>query len=193
MTVKARAGVPATDKQVEFVRALAEQVHGDNAPEFMLAHRESGTFDDRAETSKVIDALVLARRDAGRRQARAEGDADVPAARYALPGADGAWEFYQVDKPTKGKWSGYTFVKRLYGSPGDFAQVRISRRDARDILARISEAEYRDAERALRGPEAAAVAFSREHGVCAACLAPLTDPVSIATGLGPICRGRFVA
>jgi hypothetical protein len=183
---------PASAKQMSFVESLAEQVHGDNAPEFLLAHREAGTFDNYKVTSALIDALLSAKRAMPRpaREARPVEFPEVPAARYALPGAAG-WEFYKVDRPTKGKWAGYLFVKRLYGSPGDFREVRVGRSEVATVMADIVAATYRDGERELAGAEAAAVAFSREHGVCAACLAPLTDPESIARGLGPICAGRF--
>jgi hypothetical protein len=116
---------------------------------------------------------------------------EVPAARYAVYAADGGWDFYRVDRPAKGKWAGYTFVKRLFGAPGNFRSERLSRAQSASVLEAILGAEYADGDRVLSGPEAAAVAFSREHGVCAACLAPLTDAASIAAGLGPVCRARF--
>ena len=54
----ARTTRPATEKQVAFVNTLAERVHGaDNAPEFVAAHFEEGTFEDSKATSALIDAL----------------------------------------------------------------------------------------------------------------------------------------
>lgn len=43
----------------------------------------------------------------------------------------------------------------------------------------------------LADPKAAAQAYGIETGVCCICSRELTDPVSIAQGIGPICAGRF--
>lgn len=40
-------------------------------------------------------------------------------------------------------------------------------------------------------PKAAAVAYGRETGVCACCGRTLTDPESVAAGIGPICAGKW--
>jgi DNA-directed RNA polymerase subunit RPC12/RpoP len=40
-------------------------------------------------------------------------------------------------------------------------------------------------------PKAAAVAYGRQTGVCSCCGRTLTDPVSIALGIGPICAERW--
>ena len=45
--------------------------------------------------------------------------------------------------------------------------------------------------RERNGPEAGAYRYAKEHRVCAVCHAPLTDPVSRARGLGPVCAVRF--
>jgi hypothetical protein len=36
-----------------------------------------------------------------------------------------------------------------------------------------------------------AKAFGAEHGICCVCGADLTDPTSVARGIGPICEGRL--
>ncbi len=186
-----------TDDQLRFVRNLLVQARGDEgAVEAYAYYSEGGALDTRAGVSRLIDDLkaeVAKNRvkDAGRK--RGAPMPDVPASRYALQGPDGSWQFFKVDRPTSGKWKGYTFCKRLYGAPGDFRTERMSMAQSRAVLERIVAARYSDGPRALEGPEAAAVAFSREHGVCAACASPLTDSVSVAAGMGPICRKRFAA
>lgn len=40
-------------------------------------------------------------------------------------------------------------------------------------------------------PEAAAVAYGKRFGRCACCGAELSNPESVARGIGPICAGRF--
>jgi hypothetical protein len=200
MTRTAYAPRPATDRQRAFVADLAREVHGENADEYVLAHVESGTFADGKRASALIDSLIR-ERDAKRaaRRERTTGAADlhtpdVPASRYALPALDtthGSLDFVQVDRPTKGRWAGRTFVVRLIGSPGDFRQVRLPRDVSQDFLRRIASDTLLDAGRSLSGAEAAAVRFSRHFTVCAACLSPLTDDDSRARGLGPVCAKRF--
>lgn len=43
----------------------------------------------------------------------------------------------------------------------------------------------------LNDPKAAAVAYGKRTGNCCICNRELTDPVSIANGIGPICADRF--
>src|SRR3546814_15197455 len=62
---------------------------------------------------------------------------DVPAGRYALLGDDEIWRFYQVDRPTEGKWKGYTFTKQLFGAPGGYRQQPVKGKVAFDILTEI--------------------------------------------------------
>lgn len=40
-------------------------------------------------------------------------------------------------------------------------------------------------------PKAAALSFGRKTGRCSVCNRKLTDPVSVANGIGPICADRF--
>jgi hypothetical protein len=44
---------------------------------------------------------------------------------------------------------------------------------------------------ACADPEQAAIAFGKEFGVCSICSRTLTDPDSIARGIGPICADNF--
>jgi len=197
------AARPATDRQVAFLRSLAAEVYGED---WEATLRREQPLDDILRDSKRTSGLInflIERRDAARAERKAglfgeernvdglDGRPDVPAARYALTAPDGSLSFWQVDRPTKGKWAGYIFVKSLHGSPGDFRQGRVTRGEQTDILRRIAADAFRDGDRSLTGPEAAAVRFSRHFTVCAACLAPLTDEESRARGLGPICAKRF--
>jgi hypothetical protein len=36
-----------------------------------------------------------------------------------------------------------------------------------------------------------AARYGAQFGICCVCAAPLTDPVSVAAGIGPICSGRY--
>lgn len=102
---------------------------------------------------------------------------DVPAGRYAVE-FEGRLMFYRVDRPTEGRWAGYTFLK-VYASDETHA-IREPMKRAR-ILNRILE----------DGPQAAMLRYGREIGSCGHCGRTLTDEDSRARGIGPICAGRM--
>lgn len=118
---------------------------------------------------------------------------EIPAGRYALA-MDAGTMFIEVQVGKKGsKWAGMRFAKHLVGAPGDFVKYPIRGAKGIAMLELIATDFYIDGDRTLAGPEAAAVRFSREFTCCAKCLAPLSDPISVATGLGPVCRKAFAA
>ena len=174
MTTKvARPGLPATPRQIEFVEELAAEVHRDNAAEFMLGHRESGTFDDRAATSKVIDALIAARKDARRHAAAKAPAIDMPDAGYYAVEYDGALRFYRVAEG-KGRWEGRRFINRFKS----------------DELGRVSRLESGVVADAINAdPMGAAMLFARELTRCHRCGRMLTDEASRRRGIGPDCAG----
>lgn len=98
--------------------------------------------------------------------------AEVPAGRYAIDTETGI-KFYVVDRPTQGKWKGYTFVKAQ--ASDDLYPVR-NRQQRENILAAIAV-----------DPKAASVLYGRELGVCGVCNRTLTDQTSRENGIGPIC------
>lgn len=103
---------------------------------------------------------------------------EVPDSYYALDTPAGL-HFYRV-KTGKGKWAGFQFVDRLIGHPGDFLHTPVKGANRKAVLNLIGQ----DA-------KSAAIRFSKEYQVCAACGSPLTDPVSRELGLGPICLEKF--
>ena len=46
-------------------------------------------------------------------------------------------------------------------------------------------------EAALADPLAAAVAYGKRYGACSCCAKPLTNPLSVELGIGPICRAKY--
>lgn len=102
---------------------------------------------------------------------------DVAAGYYAIVDATGRNDlrFYRVDRPTEGRWAGYTFVKEVIGGHAD-------QRVARDAVDGILAAITADPE---AGPR-----YGREIGRCYACHRHLTDEVSRAAGIGPDCATR---
>lgn len=103
--------------------------------------------------------------------------AAVPAGHYALLGQDDAWKFYRIDKPTEGKWKGYTFVKVQAGS--ELHRLH-SRAVENNVLGRIAA-----------DPKAASIAYGQQLGQCGVCNRTLTNPGSIADGIGPVCAAKM--
>lgn len=104
----------------------------------------------------------------------------VPDSYYALRTEKGL-VFYRVRTGKKDdKWKGFQFVDRLIGHPGDWKTVPVMRGDRHAVLNTLAV-----------DPKAAALLYSHEHKLCAVCQSPLSDPVSLAEGIGPICAKRF--
>jgi hypothetical protein len=104
----------------------------------------------------------------------------VPEGRYALQGDDGVVRFYQVDKPTDGRWKGYTFLKQLFGSPGDWRKERINARQNRPLYNRVMSAIAADVAGAFR-------LYGQKTEQCGACHSPLSTTRSRAAGYGKKC------
>ena len=101
----------------------------------------------------------------------------IPAGRYALMNVrEDRWYFFKVDNPTDGKWAGWTFLKQINGGNED--TVRGEKREM--ILRHIME-----------NPLGAAADYGKETAHCGMCNTQLTDPDSIARGIGPVCAKKF--
>lgn len=107
---------------------------------------------------------------------------NLPHMRYAIEAIDfekspePVWKFYQIDKPTKGKWAGRTFVNVM--ASDDKYPVRKP-----ESLITILTAIAHD-------PEKAASDYGHQIGKCGICQRTLTDPESINRGIGPVCAGK---
>jgi hypothetical protein len=102
---------------------------------------------------------------------------NVPSGRYAVELA-GVLGFYKVDAPKSGRWAGYTFVKQ-YASDDEHAIRSTDRRER--ILRQITE----------DGVDKAMLRYGREIGRCGHCNRTLTDEVSRARGIGPVCASKM--
>lgn len=107
------------------------------------------------------------------------GKYDVPAGYYAVESATGNndLDFFRVDKPTDGKWRGYTFVKRVVGGHSD---IRIRGTQAEAAMQAIVAA----------GPFKAGQLYGQKIGRCYKCHRSLTDETSRQLGIGPECRKK---
>lgn len=108
---------------------------------------------------------------------------DVPEGRYALAEASNhvTIKFYKVDRPTEGRWAGYTFLSAGAGGPHGDPDWHPIKAPAvkRAILERIEQ-----------DPAGAAKLYGTELGHCGVCGRTLTDETSRAYGIGPVCRAN---
>jgi len=103
----------------------------------------------------------------------------IPDSKYALYNGQGKIIFFEV-RTGKGKWAGFQFLDRLVGAPGDWQHFPVKGAEKSEIMKDLD-----------MNPKAAAIRFSKHFTVCAVCGSPLSDPESMAAGLGPICAKRF--
>ncbi len=105
---------------------------------------------------------------------------EVPDGRYAIDTTEGAINavaFYQVDKPTEGRWAGYTFVKLQTGDD----EQNLPRQAAQTVLEKI---------RAV-GAKEASLRYGHEIGACGVCGRTLTNDESRERGIGPVCAAKL--
>lgn len=169
----------ATESQVSYLRSLMME----KAARLGLdAAEASAKLDawlptlDITHASAHIGSTLDALKSLPKPQVPAAPAVDVPAGRYAVATEDGATNalaFYRVDRPTEGRWAGYTFVKLIVSD----GEQRLSRAASQAVLAKIAEA----------GPAEASAAYGHEIGSCGVCGRTLTNDESRARGIGPLC------
>jgi len=102
---------------------------------------------------------------------------DVPAGHYALEDAAGAVKFYEVDRPTQGRWAGRTFLSACASDERHPIKNPASRAA---VLAEIA-----------LDPRTAMMRYGQEIGKCGHCGRTLTDAESRARGIGPVCMEKI--
>jgi len=157
---------PATDKQVSYLRALAdERDFREEDRARLLSRLDAGL--DKSLASESIDWLL-------RRPRRVEQKA--PSA-PATPAEEG---FYYLDGCV------YKVQNAVHGSGNNYAKVlgHVSGRwsYAPGMVMKLREEHRMTMEQARE--------FGRLYGVCARCGRTLTDEESIAAGIGPVCAGK---
>jgi hypothetical protein len=176
-----------TEKQAKWVVDIAETKAGvTDAMVASLAERLTQGFTRQAASEFITKYKDLPRREqeafsAAKAEAIVPGATDeevvVPAGRYALRGEDGVVKFYRLDRPTQGKWAGYTFLK--VQASDDLYLIR-NRAERDRIIAEIAKDTL-----------AAEQLYGRELGKCSRCGRTLTDETSRAYGIGPDCRSKY--
>ena len=165
----------ATAKQVDFIMSLVADRDNET---FATLTRDVAEHFTTAAASSAIKALLASPRKSGGGTVTATLDAPkVPAGRYAVENADGRLMFYRLWRPDSKATDG-PFA--LYVQAGDEG-YRLRGVTAREVMAKIVE----------DGPVDAMRRYGHEIGKCGICGRTLTDEVSRANGIGPVCEGRF--
>lgn len=87
---------------------------------------------------------------------------------------DQVLKFYQVRRPTQGKWAGYVFISQVTGDNKLPMRHRLER-----------ERIFTEIQKDMMG---ASKRFGKEIGQCGHCRKQLTDVESREFGIGPVCR-----
>jgi hypothetical protein len=165
-----------SDKQLALINTLLDEREVD--PKFNLSMeeiRKAAKVLSSGDASRWINRLLqLPKKES---QPTFERNfPDVLPGRYALDTPDGI-KFYRVDRPTEGRWAGWTFVSvqasdDLYPVKGYQAKLGILEDIAKDPLGASS-------------------LYGRELGRCGVCGKTLTNATSRRLGIGPKCRSRL--
>ena len=159
----------ASERQVNFAVSLESQK--------LTEDKRHSAESLEAYTMKAMRAYITALLEMPTTNKTAPtGLPDVPAGRYALD-MDGTIKFYQVDKPTEGRWAGYTFLKV---QASDETYPIKNRSQVALILGVIA-----------RDPMKAMLDYGKLIGKCGHCGRTLTNEESRARGIGPICAGKM--
>jgi hypothetical protein len=164
---------PASESQLEFIHDLSQKHEmSDEQAEFIARVHLGGRKLTKGEASRIIDGLKAC----PKKQVSRDWP-DVPAGRYAVVDPmDDVLKFYHVDKPTEGKWAGYTF---LNVRASDERYPIKNTEHKKSIMTEIS-----------KNPAEASMRYGRELGKCGICGRTLTDEQSRARGIGPICAAK---
>lgn len=186
MSTVARTEVPAefrnqeplmTERQETYLRDLIDgRVMTEEERAEALRLLNEGPRLTRRQASAWIDKALTLPKATSKFAHLKESLPDVPEGRYAID-IDDTVKFYRVDRPTEGRWAGFVFLK--VQASDDYHPIRNTETKKR-VLQAIMDA----------GPAEAARRYGIELGSCGVCGRTLTDEISRAYGIGPICRER---
>ena len=169
---------PASEKQIAYALGLQED------KELPESHVVKTSDDLRAMERDEVSAQISLLRSYPWKDRRASDNQPkeyvMPEGRYAI-NHDGQWRFYEVTRSERPRWKGYTFIKQLVGAPGSWNKVDLKSPHRRYAVLDLIEPNYK---RAM-------LDFGLQSGVCGRCGSPLSDPQSIADGIGPKCKSKM--
>lgn len=168
-----------TEKQLSFIRSLLAERQGVEAAEIIRTTLNEvaakGALDRKVASATIETLLAIPRPPKAGSGPKGDPMPDVPEGRYALDTDEGV-KFYRVDRPSTGKWQGWTFVK--VQASDDYWPIKGESR--RPILEAIAA-----------DPQGASARYGHELGHCGVCGKTLTDEESRARGIGPVCAGKM--
>ena len=185
-----------TPEQAELIAWLATQTWSNFARSLYVGAARYGTLTPNQERAALKMRATCAARAAAK---KAEGPA-APAPEVGFYFADGEWYRVQANK------EGTRVYSKRWGQPehvgGDHHvyDEHIPSRPVgfEDPIAETAWAWIYEGRKpfAILTPETQvdaeqAAAFGHEYGRCLNCNAELTDPDSVARGMGPVCATRF--
>jgi hypothetical protein len=166
-----------TEKQQAFIlRLLDEREHGMDAA--LDTIKATVPEMSKQQASDMISALLKYSEKASAPKDDNYGIPsvdDLPAGRYAINSADGELTFYEVWRGTRKP----EYVKLYVLHGPDSTEVPFGKGMVTILKSIAQEAG------------AAAVRYGHEIGACSICNKRLTNRVSRALGIGPVCGGRF--
>lgn len=122
-----------------------------------------------------------------RRASDTQPEFTMPEGRYALyqkagmsNNPEATWQFFKISRSDKPRWKGYTFIKRLVGSVGDYQEMDMTPRQRAVALVAIE-----------KDPRKAAADYGKQTQHCGRCGSPLTHKRSRAAGYGEKCAGAL--
>ena len=189
MTATAFAPAVASDKQVAFIKKLAdERAYGDTYVQTQLDAWHVATVEEftKQAASNVIGVLMNEPYKSGAKKG------DKPNVE-ATPGyySDGK-DFYEVVESKAGRKYAKVLVTRVVGSCGGCEAC-----DGEDTCKKY-KASWSFAQGAMKNfqswmavSDEQAAEFGKKYGVCMVCARTLTKTESIEAGIGPICAGKF--
>jgi hypothetical protein len=168
-----------TEPQVKYLTDLVNSRQMDeNDRAFLLEHMREL---NKTLASKWIDTLrLLPPKPKPKAQGKWNVPDVIPDGRYAVHKTGKTWLFFRiVTKKDERNGVQYRVVQRLHGAPGDFRYTRVT-----------TEEWHLAVDTIIKDPGLHSTLFGLKVGACGVCGSPLTDPISISMGIGPICARK---
>jgi len=168
---------------------LKDQTWSDFAQSLATFYSERGYLTEKQVVSATsmrtkVEARETERNTGSNRGSKTGLDlSEIPAGYYAIPGGDTRLKVV-VNKPTSGRWDGFTFVH-------DGAEYGSRTKYGMQAPDGTYKGKIEDQLRTIAGdPEAAGRAYAAITANCYRCNRKLEDETSVELGIGPVCRNK---
>lgn len=175
MNAQTSTFTPATERQMAFIADLHHAIDPDNAAEALLTIEQGDGPMSKTDASRLIEHLIR-ERDRLRKVAKIERQqAEQKATNGISEGfyKTGDGNIFQVVQARHGS---HFLAKVLDRETGKFEYAGAAKRFVKaDQRMTLEEAQE----------------YGRQTGTCMVCSRRLSDPESVARGIGPVCARRF--